>query len=252
MSSGESHSPDPEPDPAGVTDDRLADLQAGLLDDARAARVRRHVRGDQDAARTLAGLAAVRRELAQLGAGAGPAPAVPADVTARITAALREAPHPTTAGAHLAVRPRLTRMQRAGLLVGVTAAAVAVVVGALTLLRGPETSLSADSPTASQITVAGPPRSFPLTDAQVRAELTAPADLGPLADPRRRGPCLAGLGYAPTLDVLGGRQLDVWGRPGILLVLPGAVPEQIAAVAVAPSCNAVDTGLIAEIVVSRR
>ena len=43
----------------------LADLQAGLLDDATGRRLRRRARTDPDAARQLAALDRVRRELAE-------------------------------------------------------------------------------------------------------------------------------------------------------------------------------------------
>lgn len=77
-----------------ITPELLSDLQAGLLDDATAARVRRQVRADPDAARALAALDTVRRELARLRTDDASAPEVPADVTARIGAALRAAEPP--------------------------------------------------------------------------------------------------------------------------------------------------------------
>lgn len=82
----------PDPGTGDVTTDVLAELQAGLLDDATAARVRRIVRTDPHAAQTLAGLDAVRHHLAELGADPDSAPAVPPAVLARIRAALRDAP----------------------------------------------------------------------------------------------------------------------------------------------------------------
>lgn len=78
-----------------VTPELLADLQAGLLDDDTAAAVRRKVRADPDAARTLAALDSVRRELSRLGSDPGSAPEVPAEVTARIGAALRDTEPPS-------------------------------------------------------------------------------------------------------------------------------------------------------------
>ena len=91
MDSGAGPRPDssPDPDPLQLTPELLADLQAGLLDDAAAARVRTRARNDPEAARVVAGLDAVRRELAHLGADEQSAPAVPAPVTARVGAALR-------------------------------------------------------------------------------------------------------------------------------------------------------------------
>ena len=82
-----------------VTPELLADLQAGLLDDDTAAAVRRRVRADPEAAHALAALDTVRRELGRLGAelesDSASAPEVPAEVTARIGAALRAAEPPS-------------------------------------------------------------------------------------------------------------------------------------------------------------
>ena len=77
---------------APITPEMLADLQAGLLDDATAARVRRRARTDPEAARQLAALDRVRRELAELGADEASAADVPAAVTARVGAALQAVP----------------------------------------------------------------------------------------------------------------------------------------------------------------
>lgn len=189
----------------------------------------------------------VRRELARLGTDAASAPAVPADVTARVGAALRAAPRHSS---HARTGPELTRMRRAGLLLGACAVMAATIVGAVTLTRDPAPVFPA-GPTASQITVGNPAQPFPLSGPDLLTALDATPDLGPLADPRRRASCLTGLGYAPTLEVLGGRQIDVAGRPGVLLLLPGGTAGQIVAVAVAPSCNAAHTGLLAETLVDR-
>jgi len=263
MGDGAGPPPDSSPDPAPIdlTPELLADLQAGLLDDATAARVRSRARSDPEAARTLALLHSVRRELAQLGRGEGAdqaAPDVPANVTARVSAALRTAPDPgspSAGGGHTVSRPRLTRAQRAGLVIGSCAVATAVVLGALVLTHDPGPAFPA-GPTAAQITVNRtassdvPASDFPLSDSELRAALSEQQDLGPLADPQRRASCLAGLGYSPTLQVLGGHAVEISGQPGVLLLVPFGTPEQIGAVVVKPSCNAADTGLLAETVLT--
>ncbi|WP_370333562.1 hypothetical protein [Mycolicibacterium hippocampi] len=235
--------PQPDSGPLQLTPELLADLQAGLLDDATAGRVRRQARNDPEAARVIAGLDAVRRELAHLGADEESAPAVPARVTARVGAALRTAPPPDPAAGR--ARPRLTGVQRAGLVTGLCAAAAAVVLGVVRLPQDPGPAHSA-GPTAAA------PGGFPVPAEQLHAALSQPQDLGPLADPQRLASCLTGLGHSPTLAVLGGRRVEVTGRPALLLLLPGSTPEQINAVVVAPTCNAVHTGLVAETVLARR
>ena len=233
----------PDPDPLQLTPALLADLQAGLLDDATAARVRSRARTDPEAGRVLAGLDAVRLELAHLGTDEHSAPAVPASVTAKVGAALRAAPRPDTAiGRHTPARPRLTGVQRAGLAAGICAAAAAVVLGVVLLARDPGPAFPA-GPTAAQITAESPVGGFPVPDGQLRAALSQPQELGPLADPQRLSSCLTGLGYSPRPPVLGGRPVDVDGRPAVLLLVPGNTPEQISAVVVAPTCSAAHTGL---------
>jgi hypothetical protein len=73
-----------------------------------------------------------RRALAHLGNDAASAPAVPAEVTARIGAALRAAPPPAAHGI-TRVRPRLGRHQIIAVIIGVGAAAAAITVRALAL-----------------------------------------------------------------------------------------------------------------------
>ncbi|MFZ0903831.1 MAG: hypothetical protein WAN71_08145, partial [Mycobacterium sp.] len=58
------------------TVEALADLQAGLLDDDDAARLRKQVRADPDAQQTMDALNRVRRGIAALGTDASPAPDV--------------------------------------------------------------------------------------------------------------------------------------------------------------------------------
>src|SRR5271156_5769184 len=82
----------------------LADLQAGLLDDDAAARVRRQIRADPEAERMLRALNQVRRDVAAVGADPNTAPDVHPHVIARISAAIRSADPPPSGsggGAHL-------------------------------------------------------------------------------------------------------------------------------------------------------
>ena len=142
-----------EPEP--ITPELLADLQAGLLDDATAAALRQRIRTDQHAADTLAALDRVRRDLAALGAGDAPAPDVPAEVTARVGAALRAEPPPRTPGGPAHSVRHTPGWQLVGLVAGVGAAVVGVVVGGVMLVREPAPTRSA-GPTAERITVSRP------------------------------------------------------------------------------------------------
>jgi anti-sigma factor RsiW len=239
MDNSASHEPEPIPP------ELLADLQAGLLDDATAAALRQRIRTDPEAAAKLAALDRVRRDLANLGSDEVSAPDVPAEVAARVGAALR-AHHHTPAHS---VRPT-PRWRLVGLAAGVAAAVVGVVVGALMLMRDPAPTRSA-GPTAESITVSRPATDLPLSGAQLVGLLSQSPDYGPLADPQRRGDCLSGLGYSATTAVLGARQVDMHGRPGVLMLLPADTPGKVLALVVEPDCNAAHTGLLANTLVTR-
>jgi hypothetical protein len=233
-----------------VTLQRLADLQAGLLDDATAARMRRRVRTDPEAARMLVALSRVRRNLAALGTDDPSAADVPEAVTDRVSAALRATAHVVD---DTSVRQRLhaarsgpVRWQVAAAGAGACVAALAVVLGAVVLFRGPPPLHSA-GPTAKTMT--RPASHIPLSDPQLTALLTTSPDYGPLADSQRRTSCLTGLGYSAATKVLGARPVEFDGRPGVLMLLPGDTPTTVVAVIVEPNCSSTDTGLLADTVV---
>ena len=191
MDGGASHSGGPADVP--ITPEMLADLQAGLLDDATAARLRWRARTDPDSARQLAALHRVRRELAELGADEASAADVPAAVTARLGAALQAVPRkravPPPPSGHRVVgasgrkaahaargsRPRSRRLRRLGALAGLFAAVVAVGLGAVMLVRPPSPAPSS-GPTAEHLTVSPPPHGIPLSDPQIVGLLTRNAE----------------------------------------------------------------------------
>jgi hypothetical protein len=206
------------------TVETLADLQAGLLDDETAARLRHQIRTDPQAQQTLEALNRVRREVAAL----GPEPA-----------------------AHAVDRGNLPRPARLAVAaMGLTAVGLAVWLGVTALLT-PPTPMPSRPTTIEHITVSRPPQTIPLSDQQILALLDSAPALGPLADPQRRASCLAGLGYPANAQVLGARPIDIAGHPAVLLVLPGDAPDALAALAVAPTCSSVNTGLSADRIVHR-
>ncbi len=250
---------DGEPDAddrAPLTPQLLADLQAGLLDDDTAARVRRRLRADPAAAHRLAVLDEVRRDLSRLGTGDRSAPDVPAELTARIGAALRHAPPPRRSprAAHGLGRglPRLARWQLAALVTGAGAVLLAAGLGVAALLDSAPPSRPT-GPTARSITVARPAPAFPLTRPQILELLDRSPVYGPqLSDPARRASCLAGLGYPAATAVLGAGPVDVGGHSAELLVLPGDPAGTLSAFVVAPDCGAAHPGPLAHTVVRRR
>ncbi|BBZ50392.1 hypothetical protein BST25_18145 [Mycobacterium heidelbergense] len=232
----------------------LADLQAGLLDDDSAARVRQRVREDPAAAKVLRALNQVRRDVAATGADPTSAPEIPPEVAARISAALASGQGRGHAGAAHSARPRVRPARLAVGVAGVGAALAAIGVGTAALVHAPGPTPSAPV-TAEHITVSTPPPAIPLSPAEIVGLLNRSPDFGapggPLSDPPRRASCLGGLGYPASTRVLGARPIEINARPGVLLVLPGDTPDNLAVYAVAPNCNAADTGLLANTQVPR-
>ncbi|GAB1814767.1 hypothetical protein [Mycobacterium sp. MUNTM1] len=241
-----------ESDPP-LTVELLAELQAGILDDEAAARVRSQVRADPHAADALAALNRVRRDVAALGADPGAAPDPPPKVTDRISAALRTAgPVSTdaTGPAEHSARPRIRPARTIAAATGVCAALAAIGFGTVALLHAPQPA--PDTPGDIQhITVSTPPMEIPLSQNDVLGLLNRSPDYGTLADPARRASCLTGLGYPASTQVLGARPVEINARPGVVLVIPGDSPHILAVFAVSPNCSAADTGLLANTQVPR-
>lgn len=243
----------PEPHAPPLTVELLAYLQAGLLDDDAAARVRRQVRTDPEAEGILRALNQVRTDVAAVGADPTSAPDAPPAVTARISAALRSAGSPSSrsrlgGGAAHSVRPHTRPTRVIAGAAGLGAVVAAIGVGAAALINAPAPTPSAPI-TAKHITVSTPPMVIPLSQAQILALLDRNPDFGPhggpLNDPPRRASCLSGLGYPASTQVLAAQPIEINARPGVLLVLPGDTPDSLAVFAVALNCSAADTGLLA-------
>ena len=235
-----------------LTVERLADLQAGLLDDETAARVRRQVRTDPHAEATLRALNQVRRDVAAVGADPTSAPEAPPEVIARITEALTSG-GPTGAprgpAAHSA-RPQLRPGRVVAGVAGFCAVLAAIGIGTAALINAP-TPMPSTAVTAEHITVSTPPMVVPLSHAEILGLLDRSPEYGPLYDPSRRASCLSGLGYPASTQVLGARPIEINARPGVLLVLSGDPPDNLAVFAVALNCSAADTGLLASTQIPR-
>ncbi|GAA1221078.1 hypothetical protein [Pseudonocardia alaniniphila] len=180
---------------------QLADLDAGVLEPARAAQVRAAAAAHPESAAVLHALAVTRGELAGL-----PPPPVPPEFAARWAAALEaEAAtgEPSPAVSSLDQR-RPARWRRPLAVVG--AAAVLVVL----VLTGVLSSRPQPAPSIDRVNLAAVARSA-----------VGSVDAGPLADPARRAGCLraAAPALAPDAPLVGGRQVTVDGQEAVLLVL---------------------------------
>jgi hypothetical protein len=199
-----------EPHDRGLPAELLADLDAGLLDPATAAEVRAAAAQDPNSTAALGGLAATRAELGELAD-----PPVPAEYAARWDAALA-----AEAAAPPRVRPR-RRVRPA--LVAAALLAATVVAGLLWTPRDPaRMSLDGVDLVAAGLTVRG---AF---------------EVGDLADPARRAGCLRAVappGVVPDAPLLGGRDVVLGGRDGVLLLLAAGAPGRLHVVVVAPGCG---------------
>jgi hypothetical protein len=233
-----------------LTVELLADLEAGLLDDEAAARVRRQVRADPEAAGVLRALHQVRRDVAAVGVDPGSASDSPPAVAARISAALRSAEGSAAGGAAHSARPHMRPARLITGVAGLCAVVAAIGLGTAALVNAPAPTPSTQI-TAEHITVSRPPMVIPLSPAQILGLRNRSPDYGPLTDPARRASCLTGLGYPASTQVLGAQQIAIDARPGVLLVLPGDTRDNLAVFAVALNCSAADTGLLASTQVPR-
>jgi len=175
-------------------------------------------------------------------------PPPPADLVERWNAALAELPAPVPArpapvrrlSDRLAPVRRLDG-RRSVRWVGGLAAAAAVAALALLVLPGP----AAPAPPSGGPLAPVGPMALTSKDLPLGGQ-----DYGPLRDPARRADCLAHVG-APGATVLGARQVDWAGRPGVLLVLPGGEPGRLRALVVSPDCAADRGEVLADTPVGR-
>lgn len=236
-----------------LTVELLADLQAGLLDDEAAARVRNQVRADPHAAAVLGALNRVRGDVAAAGADPAAAPDPPPQVTGRIAAALRSAQPASGAADGPAVhsaRPHIRPARTIAAAAGLCAVLSAIGFGTVALLHAPEPV--PDTPGDVQhITLSTPPMKIPLSQNEILGLLDRSPDYATLNDPARRASCLTGLGYPASTPILGARPVEINARPGVVLVIPGDSPHILAVFAVSPNCSAADTGLLANTQVPR-
>lgn len=208
-----------------------------------------------DAAHTVAALNLVRHDLARLGSDAMKAqhlPDPPADVTARLSAALAAVTPPGSKASH-AARGSVASPRTVALVIGGLAALAAVGIG-IAALRDAAPPTPGAGATADRITVSRPSVDFPVPRAELLTLLDRPADLSGLSDPAQRAACLSALGRGASAPapapVLGADNVVVGGQPAILLVL-GDGNGTMTALVVAPTCNATDPGVIAETVLVR-
>lgn len=242
------HSADADPP---LTVELLADLQAGLLDDATAARIRSRVRSDPQAQQILRALNRVRRDVAAMGADPAWGPAARPAVVDSISAALRSARPNSSPGAAHAARPHVHPVRMIAGAAGLCAVATAIGVGAV--VDAPPPAPSAPT-TAQHITVSKPAPVIPLSRPQVLDLLHHTRTMARPEAAGRSVPAYV-LPERPRLSGVhagAGRAADRYRRSARRTAGDTrGHARQTGRFAVAPHCSAADTGLLASTVVPR-
>lgn len=145
-----------------------------------------------------------------------------------------------------AARPGFHTTRTVAAACGLIASCAAAVVGIAALVHSPEITKS--NPTSAGLITVGP--RVPLSDKEVVALVGRVPNFGALSDPKRRAACLRALGHG-TEQILGAEPVQIGSRQAVVLVLAGGRRDELIVFAVAASCSAFDTGLIADRTVHR-
>jgi hypothetical protein len=230
--------------------DVLADLHAGVLDDARAAELWPLVNADPEAQEILAALDATQADLASL--AEAPAPPMPAEYAARLDAALaaeaaaafpsREASQaPRQAGSGDAqvvdlAAARRRRNKRLGWAAGVLTAAAAAVVAVTVAL--PDTAQQTGTPNVAAPAPTGPSVGSDGSGAQALVgKAVGVRDFGPLQTEDRLDACIAAAGLDPKVRPEGIRPVNVGGQAGVMIILTTGKLAQFRLVAFGADCG---------------
>ncbi|AHI02183.1 hypothetical protein GCM10010174_32930 [Kutzneria viridogrisea] len=238
--------------------DLLADLHAGVLDQAEEAELRALVAGDAEALAVLGALDATQAELANL-----PTMRMPEDVAARIDAALaaevaasRPAPIAPVVDIEAARRRRNRRLGWGSGLVA--AAAVAVGVTMLVSTTGTPTSGFPQAvPTPGNATSSEPRTEPPNGPLLLQNEdygaalpkVLGAKDAGALDSPQKITACLQANGVNPQVSPLGVRRVEVKGKQGVMFLLPTGKVMRTQVLVVEPTCAAGNPATIANSVI---
>ncbi|HEU0086948.1 MAG TPA: hypothetical protein VFQ77_04770 [Pseudonocardiaceae bacterium] len=257
---GQARSADPAVQPLSL--DLLADLHAGVLDEAVAAVLRARVAADPSARTVLAALDATVADLAALPRQR--TARIPDEVATRLESALAAEAQQGTAGQESSVQAipfgpgtGLTAHRRragwAGLAVLAAAAAVSAVLalsalpGAIAHLPHPGDVLGA----ASGVQPAPPPALTRSNLGSVLDQALGARDYGPLTPSHLLRTCLSTHRVPAGEEPLGALEVTLDGRRGVLLVLPADRIGQLRLLVVGPNCGPAHPVPLAEYVVPR-
>ncbi|WP_372667549.1 hypothetical protein [Amycolatopsis kentuckyensis] len=226
--------------------DVLADLHAGVLEDAQAAELWPLVNADPEAREILAALDATQADLASL--ADAPAPPMPAEFAARLDAALAAeaaakfpdarpaAPAPQGAQVVDLAAARRRRNKRLGWAAGVLTAAAAAVVAVTIAI--PNTPQQSGTPNVAAPAPTGPSVGSDGSGAQALiGKAVGVRDFGPLQNEDRLDACIAAAGLDPKVRPEGIRPVNVGGKAGVMIILTTGKLAQFRLVAFGADCG---------------
>jgi len=236
--------------------DLLADLHAGVLDEADAARLWPRVKADPEARAIVEALEATTSDLATL---ASDVPPMPAEYAARLDAAIAEEARqafpqqPAVAPVVSLDAARRRRNKRIGWVSGVVAVAAAAVAAiAITVPSG------TSSDPGGKVAAPPPGQSAEQAPLNLRSDdqgagaigqLQGTFDYGPLGGAEGLQRCLTAAGFADTARPVGVRQGSIDGQPAVLALLTTGQLAKFRLVAFAPTCGAGDAGVLLDKVI---
>ncbi len=241
--------------------DVLADLHAGVLDEAEAAQLWPLVNADPDARAILDALDATRADLASL--SDAPVEPMPAEFAARLDAALAAeaatfrattrppapAPQQTAQVTDLAAARR-RRNQRLGWGAGILTAAAAAVVAVAVVV-----------PSAKQDStpnVAAPPPSGPSVGSDgngaqaLLGKTLGVRDFGPLQTEQRLDQCISAYGLDTKIRPVGVRPVNVEGKSAILTTFTTGKLAQYRLIAFGAECGPGDPAVLFDKIVGEK
>ncbi|PXY31658.1 hypothetical protein [Prauserella muralis] len=222
--------------------DVLADLHAGVLDEHEAAELWPRVNADPEARAVIDALEATSTDLRTL--AAAPAEPMPADVAARIDAALAQEAQARGSSNVVGIdAARRRRNRRAGWGAGLLAAAAAVVAGVLITVpdgTGNETG-----------GIAEPAPSSTGGDLPAPGGILGVRDFGPLENEQRLDACLEANSIDPDRKPAGIRPATIDGKPAVIVLYTTGQVAQYRLVALAADCGQDNPGLLRDEIIGK-
>ena len=234
--------------------DLLADLHAGVLDEAQAAQLWPRVNADPEARAIIEALEATKVDLAAL--ATAPVPPMPADVAARIDTALANETQQAFGMAPVVSIDvaRRRRNKRIGWITGVVAVAAAAIAAVAIVI--PKTANTNGTPVA-QPPSAGSSQAPALAlrsdnpDAALGQLTPGVKDYGPLGNAEKLNTCLRAAGFTAQANPISVRPGTIDGQPAVFALLTTGTTARFRLVGLSPSCGVANAGVLLDKVIGK-